>query len=1148
MENPILHVLDAARDFARLQEALETGKGPVAAFGVPGPHKGHIAAILGQHQTVLVVTATDTGAVELAKSVELFGLTACAFLPRETPLVHVCAVSTEGRAGRMAALTRLAAGERTVIAVPVAALMQALAPKEAFAQGMFTLNVGEEIAPRKLMERLVSAGYERTELAQARGQLAARGDIVDVYPVNAKYPVRIEFFGDEIDQMRLFDPMTQRSVEQVKTILLPPAMETPQSVDGMKRAMKAIAGKVGFFEQEQAWAQGMATMGADVLLPVIFQHTETLLDYLPKDAVVMLDDALLIDEAARTEQLRFGEQMASMLERGEGMREQAGLLRSAEETLSRLNTPRTLLSYTLSRTHPMFAPKETVQLLARTAPQYMGSFDELARDTKLWRDKGERVVIYAGEQADRVHDALADYGAEVPVVAALKELPQPGQPVLVKSKLSQGFAYPAEKLTVLTDYELFGRQDRGVRRSKRKQGLTFSELEVGDYIVHEAHGIGRFVKVEALTVQGNTRDYLLIEYRGGDRLYIPTDQLDRVQKYIGGGDEDTLVQLSKLGGADWENRVNRAKSAAKKLAVDLAALYAARMAEKGFAFSKDTPWQTQFEERFGYEETPDQLQSIADIKGDMESDRPMDRLLCGDVGYGKTEVALRALFKAVQDNKQAAILVPTTVLAQQHYNTMQARFRDFPIKVGCLSRFQSSAERAGVKQAIAAGTLDAVVGTHALLAKDVKFKDLGLLIIDEEHRFGVNHKEQIKALKQNVDVLTLTATPIPRTLNMSLSGIRDISVIETPPEERYPVQTFVLEYTDALLTDALSKELARGGQAYVVYNRVQTMESMAKRIETLVPEARVLMAHGQMGENQLENAMLDFMEHRADVLLCSTIIESGLDIPNANTLVVCDADRMGLAQLYQLRGRVGRSSRLGYAYFTVRQNQSMNEKAVKRLMAIREFTQFGAGFQLAMRDLEIRGAGSLLGADQHGHITDVGYEYYTKLVRQAVEEARGSASTRPPLETNVDAPLDAHIPHGYIHSEVQRLKAYRRIADIDGKEALMDATEEFIDRYGELPEAVENLMHIALIKAYAGRAYLESVSIKDGEAVLRFANDAAIDGGKLLAAMGQMQGAQLTATDPPSIRVRQKDVSALELTKKLPGFIGALAQCVALDA
>ena len=511
-------------------------------------------------------------------------------------------------------------------------------------------------------------------------------------------------------------------------------------------------------------------------------------------------------------------------------------------------------------------------------------------------------------------------------------------------------------------------------------------------------------------------------------------------------------------------------------------------------------------------------------------------------------MALRALFKAVQDNKQAAILVPTTVLAQQHFNTMQARFRDFPIKVGCLSRFQSPAERTAVKQAIAAGTVDAVVGTHALLAKDVKFKDLGLLIIDEEHRFGVNHKEQIKALKQNVDVLTLTATPIPRTLNMSLSGIRDISVIETPPEERYPVQTFVLEYTDALLTDALSKELARGGQAYVVYNRVQTMESMAKRIETLVPNARVLMAHGQMGENQLENAMLDFMEHRADVLLCSTIIESGLDIPNANTLVVCDADRMGLAQLYQLRGRVGRSSRRGYAYFTVRQNQSMNEKAVKRLMAIREFTQFGAGFQLAMRDLEIRGAGSLLGADQHGHITDVGYEYYTKLVRQAVEEARGSASTRPPLETNVDAPLDAHIPHGYIHSQVQRLKAYRRIADIDGKEALMDATEEFIDRYGELPEAVENLMHIALIKAYAGRAYLESVSIKDGEALMRFANDAAIDGGKLLAAMGQMQGAQLTATDPPSIRVRQKDVSALELTKKLPAFIGALAQCVALDA
>lgn len=1096
---------------------------------------------------MLAVTATDTACVQLAESVRMFGLDASVFLPRETPLVHVCAASDERTADRIAALARLCAGERTIVAASASALMQALAPMAEFAKGLFFVRTGESLSPRLLMERLIAAGYERVELVAVRGQTAARGDLLDVFPPQAQYPVRIEFFGDEIDQLRRFDPVTQRTVEQIDSVLLPPALETPQPKERVARALAAIAGKVGFFEQEQAWAQGLATAGADVLLPLLYERTETLLDYLPDDALILLDDALLIDEAMRSEQLRFSEQVTAMLEREEGLPEQAKLLRGASETLGALNTQNTLLAYTLSRTHPLFSPREVVSFNARSAPQYLANFDELARDLTAWQAGNESVAIFAAEQAGRVADALADQSVTIRIADTLERLPEPGRPVLVRQRLHQGFSYPAERLTVLTEYELFGRQDRPLRRSRKKNALTFSELSVGDYIVHEAHGIGRFLKVEALSIQGNTRDYLLIEYRGGDRLYIPTDQLDRIQKYIGGGEEDTVVPLSKLGGADWENRVNRAKSAAKKLAVDLAALYAARTSETGFAFSPDTAWQVQFEERFPYSETPDQLQSIADIKADMQRPRPMDRLLCGDVGYGKTEVALRAAFKAVQDSKQVAVLVPTTVLAQQHFNTMRARFTDFPVRLGCLSRFQTPNERTAVKKALEAGTLDAVVGTHALLSKSVKFKDLGLLIIDEEHRFGVNHKEQIKALKQNVDVLTLTATPIPRTLNLSLSGIRDISVIETPPEERYPVQTFVLEYTDALLTDALSKELARGGQAYVVYNRVQVMESMARRIETLLPEARVLMAHGQMGETQLENAMLDFIEHKADVLLCSTIIESGLDIPNANTLVVLDADRMGLAQLYQLRGRVGRSSRLGYAYFTVQPNRSMNERAVKRLMAIREFTQFGAGFQLAMRDLEIRGAGALLGAEQHGHISDVGYEYYTKLVRQAVDEAQGRALP-PALDSNVDAPLDAHIPHAYIRSEMQRLKAYRRIADIDGQEALLDVTEELIDRYGEPPEPVQNLMRIALIKALAGRAYLESVTLRDGEAALRFSEHAQIDGGRLISAISQMQGAQLTASEPPSIRIRQKDVSVELLSKSLPPFLLTLTRCVTDDA
>jgi transcription-repair coupling factor (superfamily II helicase) len=878
----------------------------------------------------------------------------------------------------------------------------------------------------------------------------------------------------------------------------------------------------------------------------LYEKCETLSDYLAADAIIVLDEALLIDEAMRTEQLRFSENVQAMLEREEGLSEQGALERSANETLDRLHTPRTALLYALSRTHPQFSAKEIITLESRGAPQYMGAIDELAREINRLNQAEERTIIYAGEQSAELAERLAEYGVKATIIQSLPADIPAGKTLLIPGQLSRGFSYPALKLNIYTEYEVSGRTERVPKRARRKKQLSFSELNVGDYIVHEAHGIGRFVKVEALSVDGNTRDYLLIEYRGGDRLYIPTDQLDRVQKYVGGGDEDVGPPLSKLGGADWTNRVNRAKSAAKKLAVDLAALYAERANAKGFAFSKDTAWQRTFEERFPYELTPDQTQSLEEIKADMEQVRPMDRLLCGDVGYGKTEVALRAVFKCIQDGKQAALLVPTTILAQQHYNTMRSRFSEFPVKAACLSRFQSVKERTQIKKALAEGTVDVVVGTHALLAKDVKYKSLGLLIIDEEHRFGVNHKEQIKAIKKTVDVLTLTATPIPRTLNMSMTGIRDISVIETPPEARYPVQTYVLEYTDALLTDVISRELARKGQAYVVYNRVHNMESMARRIEKLLPEASLTIAHGQMNEMQLESAMLEFMDHRSDVLLCSTIIESGLDIPNVNTMVVIEADRIGLAQLYQLRGRVGRSSRIGYAYFTVQSGRAMNEKAAKRLMAIREFTQFGAGFQLAMRDLEIRGAGSLLGAEQHGHITDVGYEYYVKLVRRAVDEQQGK-QPEALVETNVDIPIDAHIPHDYVPSELMRLKAYRRIADIESAEVLMDVTEEFIDRYGEPPESVVNLMRIALVKAYASRAFIESVTVRDGIAKLKYAEGARIDGGKLIAAVSGTEGAKLIASEPPSLEMRQKNADAAAVTEKLPQFLYTIVRCVDAD-
>ena len=1144
MQHPILTVLRDAPEFRRMEEALSRSCGPVAAFGLQESHKAHIAAVLSLSHTVLLVSATDTGAARLWDSVRGYLPDASLFLPRETPLVHVMNASSERAGSRASALSSLLFRENRLVICSMGALLQRLAPRDVYVSQCVRLKTGDETSPRALVQRLAAAGYERVELVEGRGQVASRGDLVDVYPPDARYPIRVEFWGDTIDQMRDFDPITQRSVEQRTEALLPPAYETPQTEQAIARALRHAADKIVYETQVELWRQGLPAAGADAMLPLLYPKLDTLLDYLPESAVLVLDEPARLEEAAKTAEMTFAESVTAMLERGEGDAAQGKLQLGAEETLSLLNTPRTAACYALTRPHHAFPPKEIVQFLARPAPQYMGDTEELLRDVRLWKQTGEAAVLFAGEHARPLFEQLAAAGAEVAFSETLTRPPVRGEVLVTGDALLTGFAYPELHLTVLGASELFGKRSAVKKVQKKRNTLSFSELSVGDYVVHEAHGIGRFVGVESLTVDGSTRDYLLLEYRGGDRLYIPTDQMDRVQKYVGGGDEDTVPHLSKLGGSEWQGRVNRAKASAKKLAVDLAELYAARASVRGFAFSKDTPWQTQLEERFPYQETPDQLESIREIKADMERPHPMDRLLCGDVGYGKTEVALRAAFKAVQDSKQVAFLVPTTILAEQHYNTLAARFSDFPVRTACLSRFQSAEQRKQVKKKLAAGEIDIVVGTHALLAKDVRFKDLGLLIIDEEHRFGVNHKEQIKALRQEIDVLTLTATPIPRTLNLSMSGIRDISVIETPPDARYPVQTFVLEYTDGLVTDAVTRELSRGGQVYIVNNRVRSIEQYAEHLRELLPEATVLVAHGQMPEKQLEQAMMDFMEHKADVLLCSTIIESGLDIPNANTLLVLEADRMGLAQLYQLKGRVGRSTRLGYAYFTVQRGRAMNEKAHKRLMAIREFTQFGAGFQLAMRDLEIRGAGSLLGAEQHGHIADIGYEYYLKIVQAAVREARGEETPLPETDVTLDIPMSAHIPAGFIPNEVQRLSAYRRIADAEGEDAQLLLREELEDRYGELPEEVENLFLLAKIKQLAKRAYIGLVTVRDGEAKLSFLPDAPLDGGKLLGAVSNFLGAQLLASEPPAVRIRQKNVDAAALARKLPQFIYTIVHCV----
>ncbi|MCL2694700.1 MAG: transcription-repair coupling factor [Clostridiales bacterium] len=1147
--NPILHGITSDSAYRGLLDALRNQRGPTAVFGLPEPARAPVLAALYETagasprptvHSLVYITPTEREAARIHEELLAYVPEAQLFLPRDLPLTHVAAVSAERRAARLSTLSRLALSIPTLFVTCAAALPERLAPKDAFLAMQQSARLGQTQDPRALLAQLIAAGYERVALVEGRGQCAMRGDILDIFPPQESLPVRLEFFGDEIDQIRSFDPQTQRAVAVSDAVLLPPAFETPQPREAIDRALAALGEAEGFAFQREAWEQGLPSVGADVLLPLLYAKTDSLFSYLPDETFLLCAEPQRVLDEAATAATLFLETVASMLERGEGHPAQAELLGDGSDIAPALGGKTAAALYSLFRASPAFSHPTQVRFDAHAAPQHLGDLTALANEAHRSKAHGDAVVIYAGEAAGRIRDLFAMEDVPHGWAETLTRPPVRGEILVLGQNLPCGFVFPETRLTVLTQAELFYKKFTKPT-AKKTGGTRVADLTPGDFVVHEAHGIGRFVGIEQVTALGASRDYLLLAYRGTDKLYIPTDQLSRVQKYIGGG-EGVEPQLSKLGGGEWQSRVNRARGAAKKLAVDLSALYAARAGRQSFPFSSDNDWQRELEARFPYEETPDQKQAIIDVKADMESPRPMDRLLCGDVGYGKTEVALRAVFKAVQDSKQAAFLVPTTILAQQHFNTLTERFSDFPIRIGLLSRFLSPKEREEVAGKLKTGALDLVIGTHALLGKHIHFKDLGLLIIDEEHRFGVNHKERIKALRETVDVLTLTATPIPRTLNLSMTGIRDISLMETPPPKRYPVQTFVTEYNDALLVTALRRELGRGGQAFVVSNRVQGMELTLARLKKLVPEARIDMAHGQMHERQLEKAMLGFLGRETDVLLTSTIIESGVDIPNANTLIVLEADKMGLAQLYQLRGRVGRGDRLGYAYFTVQEARVLSEQANKRLQAIREFTQFGAGFALAMRDLEIRGAGSLLGAEQHGHIADIGYDYYVKLMREAVREAKGEEEIAP-VESTLDIETDAYLPREIFGSELLRLAMYKRIAGIDGQESYDDLLCEFIDRYGDPPDPALALMLGALVRALAGRARMAEVRVRPGLVKLTYDASAQPDGGKLLAILARDANLRLLATDPPAIEIHTAEQNALEILKKLPQYLHSFISC-----
>ncbi len=1148
MTNPLFKVLEKSNNYVRLKNAVKSGEGPVSVFGLGESQRMHISSALqaGLGTTMLFISPSALAAKQAYEFISAYNSNVLLFPAREVPLnARGIAQSQELSAQRMKVLSALVSGKTNITVVAsIEAVMQQLVMPEAIAGCSHSLKVGMIISPQALLKLFAQAGYERTDVCEGKGQFAARGGCIDVFPVTTQNPIRIEFFDDEIDTMREYDPITQRSIQNIMEVYIPCAGELPLTPELCENAVNALKSHAHFGQELEKIKNGILPDNALSFIPLFCRERYCLIDYLPKDGMILIDEPARIDESAKYVYTSFMNELGDVLAADEGHPLQEGLVNTPTYVINRLNTSQTVMLFAFSRAYALISPKLIIKAETVPAPRYMlgvENLDEaLKQDIIAWKKKQYSILIYAGSHAQRVQDLLRELDIDAPIIEKAERDILPRELSIVAETIPMGFEYPDISLVVLSEHELFGAEFRlrptSVKRNK--QQLSVSELSVGDLVVHERHGIGRFDGVTTLKVDGKTRDYIELYYHGGNKLYIPTDQLDRIQKYIGGDAEKQ--KLSRLGSSEWQKTVSRTKASVKQLAFDLLKLYGDRSRRKGYKFSPDTDWQRRLELSFPFTETADQLTSIAEIKKDMESDRIMDRLLCGDVGYGKTEVALRAAFKCVMDGKQCAFLVPTTILAQQHYNTLTARYADFPVNVALLCRFKTSAEVAEIKRKLKKGEIDIIIGTHSILAKDVKFHDLGLLIIDEEQRFGVNHKEQIKNMKLNVDVLTLSATPIPRTLHMSMSGIRDMSVIDTPPEERFPIQTYVLEYSDRVIREAILKELGRGGQVFYLYNNVKTMDLFAEKLSSLIPEATVVCAHGQMPEQQLEKTMLDFIDNKFNVLLCSTIIESGIDIRNANTLIVHNADCFGLSQLYQLRGRIGRGSRLAYAYFTYEQDKILSEVAFKRLSAIKQFTQFGAGFRIAMRDLEIRGAGDILGAEQHGHMQAVGYEMYCRLINSAIKQAKGEKDI-PTVETTMEVGIDAFIPSKYIAREETRMQMYKRIASIDNIDDYRDVQDEFIDRFGDMPIPVQNLLEISLYKAKAAKMSIVKVTAKRGEAGLIITKNTNIDPIKLIDMISKLNNASVNLADETILTFKKRDEEPENMFKLIKSTIDSLS-------
>ncbi|MBS6820312.1 MAG: transcription-repair coupling factor [Roseburia sp.] len=1095
--------LGELEEYDQLIRGIKQGEFPVQLIGCMDTQESHMIYGTGRDKRIrLVITHNEVRAKELVEDLKLYDHDVMYYPAKDfifySADVHGQAIVKE----RLKVIKRLLEKEPLTVVTTLDGGMDYCLPFERYQENRIHVAEEEILDLEEFKKNLVAIGYENTGQVQKEGEFSVRGGIVDVFPLTEECPYRIELWGDEVDGIRRIDVESQRSVETVSEIEIYPAteifLEEDRILEGMHRMEEEMQTCVRRFEEEgkkeeasrlrQSVANFRETyevyhglVNLESYVSYFTKDVSSFFDYFKgEDVCVYLDEPARCIEKGEAVEYEFRESMVSRLEKGYILPGQMEVLFSLPVLLKKLSELPLLLMTALDMKVKEFNVRHKYNFQIQAAPSYNNNFSLLAKDILRLKKNGYRVLVLSasGTRAERLCQDLQDY--EIPAFYSrdLSHELLPGEVMIGKGTLRKGFEYPNLRFVVMTEGDIFGGvKKKRKKRVKRYEGAaihSFNDLKIGDYVVHENHGLGIYEGIEKIEVDHITKDYLKVAYAGGSNLYIPATSLEVLQKYAG-SDAAKVPKLNKLNSPEWKKTKTRVKGAVKEIAQELVDLYAKRQAKQGHAFEKDTVWQREFEEVFPYEETEDQLHAIEDTKKDMESIKAMDRLICGDVGYGKTEIAIRAAFKAVMDGKQVAVLVPTTILAGQHYNTFVQRMRDYSVEVGMLSRLRTPKENRETVEKLRKGAIDIVIGTHRLLAKDVVYKDLGLLIVDEEQRFGVTHKEKLKQLKNDIDVLTLTATPIPRTLHMSLVGIRDMSVLEEPPVDRMPIQTFVMEKNDEIVREAILRELGRGGQVYYVYNRVANMDIIAGEVQKLVPEAIVAYAHGQMNERELERTMFAFVNGEIDVLVSTTIVETGLDIPNVNTIIIDEADKLGLSQLYQLRGRVGRSNRTAYAFLMYKRDKMLKEVAEKRLAAIKEFTELGSGFKISMRDLEIRGAGNLLGARQHGHMEAVGYDLYCKMLNEAVKRLKGEKVENDEFETNIDLKMDAFIPADYIPNEFQKLDVYKRIAEIETEPERDDMVDELIDRFGEPPQSVCNLLEIALLKAKAHDAYITAI-------------------------------------------------------------------------